>query len=71
MLRLQRYLMAASARAEATLEQKFGSHVHALLNELHQANHIEPDMGERRRWRLTALGRAAARRALTNHSKAA
>ncbi len=63
-LRLLRYLMAAQCRGEATLVARFGSNVHALLTQLHLADHIEPDMGERRRWRLTTSGRSVARREL-------
>lgn len=75
--RILLYLAAAQGRGEATLVQRFGSHAHVVLKALFLQHLAEPDMGDRPRWRLTALGRAAARRirdrakSRLNNSKAA
>lgn len=46
--------------SEATLERLFGSHVHGPLRALATDQRVEQDLGGR--WRLTASGRALARR---------
>jgi hypothetical protein len=70
-VRVLRHLAGASSRSESDMERRFGSSVHAELKALFLANHIEFDLGERRRWRLTASGRAEALRAMSARRAAA
>jgi hypothetical protein len=63
-VRLLKRLLSASCRGELDLESRFGTSVHAELKALFLANHIEADAGANRKWRLTASGRAEARRVL-------
>jgi hypothetical protein len=69
-VRALRHLAGASSRSEAEMERLFGSSVHDELRILFLANHIEFDLGERRRWRLTASGRVEARRVMTARAAA-
>ena len=69
-IRALRHLAGASSRSEAEMERLFGSSVHAELRILFLANHIEFDLGDRRRWRLTLAGRNEARRVMTARAAA-
>jgi hypothetical protein len=69
-VRALRHLASASSRSEGEMERLFGSSVHGELKALFLANHIEFDLGERRRWRLTASGRAEARRVMSARAAA-
>jgi hypothetical protein len=63
--RVLRHLVGTThGRAESRLVTLFGTHVHSVLKELFLANLIEADLGESRKWRLTAGGRASAQRTL-------
>jgi len=70
-IRLLRHLLAAPWRYESALETRFGVSVHAELKALFLANHIEPDLGEKRKWRLTCSGRNEARRVMGGKVEAA
>jgi hypothetical protein len=69
-VRVLRHLAAASSRSEQDMVRRFGESVHAELRLLFLANHIEFDLGERRRWRLTSSGRVEARRAMGSKAAA-
>lgn len=69
-IRVLRHLAGASSRSESDMERRFGSIVHAELRALFLANHIEFDMGDRRRWRLTCSGRNEFRRVMERKAAA-